>query len=180
MNFYRSVIADETELTKLVHEMTDPRPSGADHFSQGCLTDLDVDRLGVAFLAEIREQQQQARQALFTRIEQLVDQIFFNPAVAAQQIRDEQFRECRFVAQDRLEGFPGNRRNLATFHRPCRADAHLLPGETAFTEELPRFDDSNDGFLALLGSYGQLDPALLQIVDAIGRLALAEDDLIPA
>ena len=47
-----------------------------------CLTDLRRDRLRRAILAEIRQQKQRPRQALLAGIEQLVDQIRLDPAVA--------------------------------------------------------------------------------------------------
>ena len=42
MDFNRSVIADETELTELVHKMTYARSGGADHLRQRFLADLGV------------------------------------------------------------------------------------------------------------------------------------------
>jgi hypothetical protein len=57
------IIADEAQPAKLVHEIADPGSRGPDHFSQCFLTDVHADRLRAAFLAEIREQQQQPRQA---------------------------------------------------------------------------------------------------------------------
>ncbi len=63
------VVADEAQLAKLVHEMADSGSSGADHLRQRFLTDMRIDRLRAAFLAEIREQQEQPRKPPFARIE---------------------------------------------------------------------------------------------------------------
>src|SRR3982074_1754926 len=40
MDLKVAVVADETHLTKLVHEMTDARSGGADHFGERLLADL--------------------------------------------------------------------------------------------------------------------------------------------
>jgi hypothetical protein len=42
------------------------------------------DRRRITFLAEICQQQQKSSKTLFARIEKLVDQILFDPAVAFQ------------------------------------------------------------------------------------------------
>ena len=66
-------IVKETQLSEPVHEETDPRPGGADHVCQSFLTDPGDDRLGHAFLAEMSQQQQNASESLFARVEELVD-----------------------------------------------------------------------------------------------------------
>lgn len=58
VHFDMPVVANEAELAKLVHEMTDARAGGADHLSQRFLTDVWTDRLRVAFLPEVRKQQE--------------------------------------------------------------------------------------------------------------------------
>ena len=47
-------VVDKTKFSKLVHEMTDPRPCGANHLREVLLIDSGVDRLGPAFLAKMR------------------------------------------------------------------------------------------------------------------------------
>jgi hypothetical protein len=42
---------DKAELPKLVHEMTDPRPGGADHLGQVFLIDSGKYSFGSTFLA---------------------------------------------------------------------------------------------------------------------------------
>ena len=63
------VVADEAQLAKLVHEMTDAGAGGADHLGQSFLTDIRADRLRAAFLSKIRQEKQQASQSFLTRIE---------------------------------------------------------------------------------------------------------------
>jgi hypothetical protein len=52
MNVQATVVFDEAKLPELVHELVNPRPSGADHFRQNFLTDLRHHRLGGPFLAK--------------------------------------------------------------------------------------------------------------------------------
>jgi len=58
VNFDVPVVAYETQLAKLVHEMADPGSGGAYHLRQCLLTDGQGDWLWVAFFAEVREQQE--------------------------------------------------------------------------------------------------------------------------
>ena len=48
------------------------------------LPELSDDRRRAVFLTEIGKQKQGAGEALFARIEQLIDQVFFNSTVTAQ------------------------------------------------------------------------------------------------
>jgi len=84
MDFNFSVVTDEAELAEFVHEKADPGPCRADHFGQRFLTDMRIDGRRITFLTKVRQQKEKPREALFTRIEQLVDQVFFDPAVPGQ------------------------------------------------------------------------------------------------
>jgi hypothetical protein len=46
MDFQVSVVFDESQFAKFVHESTSPRPCGADHLSKRLLADFRYDRLG--------------------------------------------------------------------------------------------------------------------------------------
>ena len=91
MDFQTSVVVDEAELAESVHEKADSRASGANDASQGFLADLWNDRLGCAFLPEVRQQQKHPCQPLLAGVEQLVNQIFFNLDVPGEKMGDEQF-----------------------------------------------------------------------------------------
>src|SRR6202043_3096555 len=67
VNLDLAVIANESELAKLVHEKADAGARGADHFCQRLLADMGRDRLRGAFLAEICQQQEKAREPLLAR-----------------------------------------------------------------------------------------------------------------
>ena len=49
-------VIDKAQLPELIHELTDPRPGGADHLCQVVLADSGNDRFGFAFLAEMSQQ----------------------------------------------------------------------------------------------------------------------------
>ena len=49
-------VIDKAQRPELVHEITDPRPGGADHLGQVFLIDSGMDRFGSAFLAKMRQQ----------------------------------------------------------------------------------------------------------------------------
>ena len=51
-----SRVIDKALRPELVHEMTDPRPGGADHLGQVFLIDSEMDSFGSAFLAKMRQQ----------------------------------------------------------------------------------------------------------------------------
>jgi hypothetical protein len=61
------------------------------------LADFRDHRLRFRFLAEVRQQQEQAGQPLLARIEQLIDQVCFDADALAHKVRNELFRECRFL-----------------------------------------------------------------------------------
>src|SRR5712691_11061208 len=84
MDFQFSVVFDEAQFAEFVHEKAYARSSRADHLRQRFLTELSHDRLRPAFLAEICKQKEETSEALFARIEQLVDQVLFNSTVPSQ------------------------------------------------------------------------------------------------
>src|SRR5665647_277919 len=61
------VVVDQAEPPKFIHEEADARPRGADDLRKGLLVYFLQDWRGLIgrFLAEIRQQQQRSRQALF-------------------------------------------------------------------------------------------------------------------
>ena len=57
------------------------------------------DRLGPAFLAEIGQEKKRPRQTLLARIEELIDQILFDPDRARQEMGKEHLGENRLVVE---------------------------------------------------------------------------------
>ena len=88
-----AVVIDKAQLLELIHEVTDPRPGGADHLGQVFLIDSGKYRFGFRFLAKMSQQQENPGQALLTGAEKLIDEILLESDVAGKQMRDEQFRD---------------------------------------------------------------------------------------
>src|SRR3954469_1691287 len=133
VNFELSVVFDETQLAELVHEKAHAGSGRADHLCQHFLTVLSDDRLRTAFLAEICKEKEKSGEALFARIEQLIDQVLFNSTVPVQKIRHEQFRKFRLL----VNGGDHGRLLQASDHaiiadRPRGCDAHGMAIQTSF------------------------------------------------
>src|ERR1700674_265107 len=92
-----AIVADEPQLTKFVHETVDAGPGSADHLGERLLADLRYDRFRRPLLAKICKDQKEARQALFARVEKMVDEIRFHSNVAGQQTRGEQLGKLLLV-----------------------------------------------------------------------------------
>src|SRR4029079_7387979 len=94
-----AVIADKTQLPEPVHEKADARTGGSYHLSQRFLAYLSEDRFRLAFLAIIRQQEQESRQPPLAGIEQLVDQIALDPDGPVEDMSHEHLREGRLFLE---------------------------------------------------------------------------------
>src|SRR6267154_664995 len=117
VDFDLAVVVDVALFAKFVHEKTYPGTRGADHFRQRFLAEGDRERLFAVIFAEIRQQQKQAREASFAGIEELVDQVVFDPAVSGQQIGDEKCGELRLRTEHPQHSGLCYRSDQALFHR---------------------------------------------------------------
>ncbi len=95
MDFQFPIVIDIAQLEEFVHEVADGGSGRPDHLREDFLTELSDDWLRCVLLAEIRKMKEKASEALFARIEQLVDQVLFNSTIPTQQVSYEQFREFR-------------------------------------------------------------------------------------
>ena len=95
-----AVVFDEAELAEAVHEEADAGAGGADHLGQGLLGDLGDQGLRFAGLAELGHQQQDAGQALFAGVEELIDKIGLGAHAAGQQERQEEIGEGMLLVHD--------------------------------------------------------------------------------
>ena len=68
-----AAVIDKAKLPELVHEVTDPRPGGADHLGQVFLIDSGKYGFGFSFLAKMGQQQENPGQALLAGVEKLID-----------------------------------------------------------------------------------------------------------
>ena len=73
VNLDFSVVFDKTQFAEFVHEKAYACSRRADHLRQRFLTELSHDRRRPAFLAEICKEKEKSGEALFARIEQLID-----------------------------------------------------------------------------------------------------------
>src|SRR6266536_1887954 len=81
-----AIVIDEAQFTEFIHERTHPRSRRADHFRERLLADLCNDWLRFALLAEVRQEKKSPRQALFARVEQLIDEVRFNSDIPSQKM----------------------------------------------------------------------------------------------
>src|SRR3954454_8979586 len=107
MNLQFSIVLNETKFPELVHEKTDPGTRSADHLSQHLLRNIGDHSFGLAFLAKIGQQQENAGQSFFAGIEELIDKVFLNPEITRQQMVDKELREPRFLVKDTYHTFNG-------------------------------------------------------------------------
>jgi hypothetical protein len=146
-----AVIIDKTKLLELIHEMTDPRPGGADHLCQVFPIDSGTYSFGSTILAKMSQQQENSSQTLLAGVEKVVDDIPFESDIARKQMCDEQFRDIVLFVQrahhQRLRD-PGQ---MASGHCGSRSDAHGLTCEASLAEELPGTQNGDNRFLALVG-----------------------------
>ena len=154
MNQHPAVVVDETKLAELVHEVADSCPGCSDHSCQHFLTDLWNHRLQLTFLAKVRKQKQNPSQPLLARIEQLINQVLFKSNIAGEQVGREDLRESWVGVQQPYNGPFADTLNGRVFIRRGRRHAQVLPGQTAFTEELISTKKRHDSFLPLFGNYG--------------------------
>ena len=64
-------------------------------------------------------------------------------------------------------------------HRRRRLDANRLTGQRALAEKVAGRQHRDDRLFADAGEHRELDRALLDVSDVVGRVALREDDLSP-
>jgi hypothetical protein len=89
VDLHGAVVVDEAQLPEFVHEEADAGPGRANDLRQRFLADLHGNRLRSAFFAEIGQEEQRPSETLFTRIEQLIDQVRLDAAVARQKMSRE-------------------------------------------------------------------------------------------
>src|ERR1700733_5824839 len=85
MNSDSTVVLNKTELTEAIHEEADARPGRADHLRQSFLCDQGDQRLRLSWFAKFRHQQENPRQALFARVEKLINKVRLGSHTAGKQ-----------------------------------------------------------------------------------------------
>jgi hypothetical protein len=73
VDFDVAVVINKAQLPKFVHEKAHARSRCTDHFGQRFLTDFRDDWFRPTFLTKICKEKEKSGEALFARIEQLID-----------------------------------------------------------------------------------------------------------
>src|ERR1019366_7430367 len=85
-----SVVLNEAQFPEFIHEEIDSGARCPDHFRQSLLRYFGDYFLRLVLLAISREHQQSARQPFLAGVEELIDQVLFDPNVSSKQISDEE------------------------------------------------------------------------------------------
>src|ERR1700726_3879978 len=99
-----------------------------------------------------------SRQALFGRVEQLVDQVLLYSNVAFHQIRREQFGKLRIVVKRADDALFRHLDEYASAQSRDGRHAQLVSSEALLAEESTGLEDCNNSFLTFLGDHSHLDP----------------------
>ena len=175
-----AAIFDKAELPELIHEMTDPRPGGADHLRQVFLIDSGEYSFGFSFLTKMGQQQENPGQALLAGVEKLVDEILMISHVAGKQMRDEQFRDAVLFVEHAHHQQLFDLVKSTIGQRASRGHAQRPTGEASLAEELTGAQNGDDRFLALLGCDRVFHLALLDIPHGIRGVSLHIDRAVRA
>ena len=174
-----TVVFDEAELAKTVHEKADARAGGADHFRQGFLGDLRNESFRFSCFAKLRHQQQDACQAFFAGVEELVDKVGLDSHAARQQELQEQIGEGMFLVHD------ADHFRSFDFERcaggDCRGSRHMQAPhgcERLLADKVAGGQQRDGGFFATLRNDGQSGAPLLQIKNRVGGMSLRKEGLL--
>jgi len=150
MDLQAAVVVDEAHLAEFVHKEVDATAGGADEGGQGFLGDGGNDGIGAPFFAILREEQKGAGEALFRRIEELVNQIRFHASVALQHVGNKLVGKILFLVQRAHHLFFGDNQQGCGFHGG--SGGHTQRGTVAdagFADEIAGLEQGDDGFFPL-------------------------------
>ena len=127
VNLDATVVFDEAQLAKAIHEETDPGACRPDHIRERFLRYRRNQRLLFARLAKLRHQQEDSGETLLAGVEELIDEVGLNAHAAGQQVCNEDISKSVLLMHhaDHLtpfnleRGTVGNRRcgrQTQTFH----------------------------------------------------------------
>ena len=150
-----------------------------DDLRERLLRQLRQHALRLVRLAVTRQEQERARQPLFTRVEQLIDEVLLDPNVPREHVREKPVRERRLVVQHPGHVVLRDGQQRRGGQRPRRCHTARLAREAPFAEERAGVQDGDDGLLAAAGQHRQLHAPLLDVQNRGGRIALREDDRRP-
>ena len=163
------------ELPKLAHEEVDARTRGARHLRQGFLIHPAKCAVRPPGFPITSEQQQRACKPFLTRVEELVNEVFFDTDVPRQHAWGRK--------RSANAGFACSCRIISCFSTAMivqggslsRRHSPRLTRETPFTEEVAILEHSDYGFSSGTGQDRQPHGPFLDIHDTRGRIALSKD-----
>jgi len=170
-----AVVFDESEVAELVHEEVDAGAGRADHLGERFLRQLRQQEL-LVLLAVARQQEQDTREPLFARVEEMIDEVFLNPDVPRQHVREEPIGKRRLRVQHLEHLGLLDDEHHARAQRQGGRHAPRLPREAPLAKEVTRPQDRHDRFFAQPRLHRELDAPLLQVEHVGGGIPLREDD----
>ena len=133
---------------------------------------LGITVFGWQSLPKWGEQQEDAGQPCLAGIEELVDEVFFDPDVPGEEIGGEELREPGLPVQQRGHRLPGHANDGGRAQHAGGRSPPRLQGQGALAEERPSSQDGDHRLLAPRGEDG--DPHLPpeQVEDGIRGITL--------
>src|SRR4029077_15621262 len=111
-------------------------------------------------------------------MEQLVDQVLFNPHGPRQEVREKHLGKGWLLMENADDSRLLQPHDLAIRHcRGCRYPQRLSD-QASLAAKLVRSEKRNNGFLPMLGNDGDLDLSFLDVEHRVRRIALPEDRLV--
>src|SRR5271166_1506023 len=163
VNFQPAVVVNKSQFPEAIHKKTHSRAGCADHFRQALLADLRNHGLWYTVFTKMSEHKKHSGQSLFTRIEELVDQILFVADIAREQIRDEKVGQLVFPMKNIHHGFLVDSHHSTICHCRCRTHTERLASQRTFAEKTPLAQYADRRFLAGLRDHSEFYLACLQI-----------------
>jgi len=174
-----AVVFDIAEFSETVHEEADSRAGGTDHFGECFLGHLGNQILRLAWLAEIRHQQQRSSQAAFAGVEQLVDEVGLGADAAVEhEVQKEGgqgvllMQGLKHLRASDSEGDAGGERSGAGGTK--RTDSN----EALLAEKIASHQQRDGGFFPSFGDDGEFGATGLKVVDGVCWAALREEQLL--
>jgi hypothetical protein len=126
VNAQSTVVLNEAQFSKPVHEKTDSCSGCANHFRQDLLTYFRNQAVGVAILSKISKQQKRSGQPPFTGAEHLVREVIVDLRYVSQQISNQRFREPVLLVDGTSDLVSLHLEQCASRNRSGRAQAPRL------------------------------------------------------
>lgn len=166
---------NEAKLLELAHKDVHMWACGPDHFSNDLLRKVRQLASARTPLVAVGKYEQQVRQALLARIQELFGQIGFETDVARKEMPDESIPESRLRMEQPNHGRLRDDEHLRGGHRGGALPPLATAGERPLTQERAGPKETADRLLAAARRHGQPHPTALDVHHAVAWVTLAED-----